>query len=81
MKNDRLIINYEIVFILSLHRSQSKKLYTVAITTNIVSSNTVHDEVYLMKFASDLRQVSGFFRFSPPTEMTIFICYKYVFLD
>ena len=32
----------------------------MAITTNIVSSNTVHDEVYLVKFASDLRQVSGF---------------------
>jgi hypothetical protein len=32
----------------------------VAITTNIMSSNIVHDEVYLVKFASDLRQVSGF---------------------
>ena len=37
-----------------------------AITTNIVSSNSTHCEVYLIqhyviKFVSDLRQVGGFF--------------------
>jgi hypothetical protein len=46
----------------------------VPITTNVVSSNPVHGEVYLIqyyviKFVSDLRQVGGFFqviRFPPP---------------
>jgi len=38
---------------------------SVPITTKVVSSNTVHDEVYsiqdyVMKFASDLRQISVF---------------------
>ena len=46
----------------------------VPITTNIVSSNPTHGEVYLIqhyviKFVSDLQQVSGFLwvlRFPPP---------------
>jgi hypothetical protein len=46
----------------------------VPITTNVVSSNPTHGEVYLIqhyviKFVSDLRQVSGFLwvlRFPPP---------------
>ena len=33
---------------------------SVAITTNVASSNPVHDEVYSIKFVSDLRQVGGF---------------------
>ena len=44
------------------------------ITTNVVSSNLVNDEVYLIqhyviKFVSDLRQVDGFLRALrfPPT--------------
>ena len=47
---------------------------TRSISTNVVSSNPVHREVYttqhyVMKFVSDLRQVGGFLRvlwFSPP---------------
>jgi hypothetical protein len=40
-------------------------LQSVAITTNVVSSNTIHGEVYsiqhyVIKFVSDLRQVGGF---------------------
>ena len=40
---------------------------TCAITTKVVSSNPVHDKVYLIqhcviKFVSDLRQVGGFLR-------------------
>jgi hypothetical protein len=43
---------------------------SVPITTSFVSSNRVHDEVYsiqhyVIKFVSDLRQVSGF---SPDTN-------------
>ena len=46
----------------------------VPITTNVVSSNPTHGEVYLIqhyviKFVSDLQQVSGFLwvlRFPPP---------------
>jgi hypothetical protein len=42
----------------------------VPITTNVVSSNPVHGEVYsiqyyVIKFASDLRQVGGFFPGTP----------------
>jgi hypothetical protein len=47
---------------------------SMPITTNVVSSNPVHDEVYLIqhyviKFVSDLRQVDGFLRALrfPPT--------------
>ena len=51
---------------------------TVPITTNIVSSNPVHGKVYsiqhyVIKFASDLRQVGGFLRvirFPQPIKLT-----------
>ena len=41
-------------------------MQSVPITTNVVSSNPAHGEVYsiqnyVIKFVSDLRQVSGFF--------------------
>ena len=46
-----------------------------AITTNVVSLNPVHGEVflihYMMKFVSDLRQVGGFLQillFLPPIK-------------
>jgi hypothetical protein len=50
----------------------------VPITTNIVSSNPAHGEVesmqfYVIKFVSDLQQVSGFRRvlqFPPPIKLT-----------
>ena len=46
---------------------------SVPITTNVVSSNPVHGEVYpihhyLIKFVSDL--VGGFLRFPPPIKLT-----------
>ena len=42
-------------------------MQSVPITTKVVSSNLIHGEVYLIqhyviKFVSDLRQVSGFHR-------------------
>jgi hypothetical protein len=48
------------------------------ITTNVVSSNPVHGEVYsiqhfVIKFVCDLRQVGGFLRvllFPPPMKLT-----------
>ena len=51
---------------------------SVAITTKVVSSNPVHDEVYsiqhyVIKFVSDLQQVGGFLpvlRFPPPIKLT-----------
>jgi hypothetical protein len=50
----------------------------VSITTKFVSWNPVHGEVYsiqhyVIKFASDLRQVGGFLqvlRFPPPVNLT-----------
>ena len=48
------------------------------ITTKVVSSNPVHDEVYsiqhdVLKFVSDLGQVGGFLwvlQFLPPIKLT-----------
>ena len=47
-------------------------MQSVPITTNVVSSNPAHGEVYLIqryviKFVSDLRQV---LRFPPPIKLT-----------
>ena len=43
------------------------------ITTNVVSSNSAHGEVYsiqhyMIKFVSDLRQVGGFFPDTPASS-------------
>ena len=48
---------------------------SLSITTNVVSSNPAHGEVYLiqhygLKFVSDLQQVSDFLRFPPPIKLT-----------
>ena len=56
-------------------------LQSVTITTNVVNSNPVHDEVYLIqhyviKFVSDLRQVGVFLRIvrvPPPIKLTVTI--------
>ena len=53
-------------------------MQSVAIITNVVSSNPVHGEVYsiqlyVIKFVSDLRQVSGFLWFSPQIKLTAMI--------
>jgi len=72
------MLNYEgrsghdgMVLNLQLH------MQSVPITTNVVSSNSVHGGVYsiqhyVMKFVSDLRQVDGFLRvlwFPPPIKL------------
>ena len=54
-------------------------MQSVSITTNVVSLNPVHCDVYsiqlyVIKFVSDLRQVSGFlwvFWFPPPIKLTV----------
>ena len=56
-------------------------MQSVPITTNVVNSNPVHEEVYLIqhyviKFVSDLRQVGVFLRvirFPPPIKLTVTI--------
>jgi hypothetical protein len=53
-------------------------MQSVTITTNVVSSNLAHYEVYFMqdyviKFVSDLLQVGGFLRvlrFPPPIKLS-----------
>jgi hypothetical protein len=53
-------------------------MQSVPITTNVVSSNHTHGEVYsiqhyVIKVVSDLRQVGGFLwvlRFPPPIKLT-----------
>ena len=47
----------------------------VPITTNVVSSNSAHGEMYslqyyVIKFVSDLRQVGGFLRFPSSIKLT-----------
>jgi hypothetical protein len=57
-------------------------MQAVPIVTKVVSSNPAHGVVYystqhyVIKFVSDLRQVSGFLRvlqFSPPIKLTSII--------
>ena len=58
--------------------SMAEDLRVVLITTNVVSLNPSHREVYLIphyviKIVSDLQQVSGFLwvlRFPPPIKLT-----------
>ena len=58
--------------------SEQQSMQSVPITTNVVSLNPAHGEVYLMqhyvmKFVSDLLQVGSFLRvlrFPPPIELT-----------
>jgi hypothetical protein len=50
----------------------------VPITTNVMSSNPSHCEVYsiqhyVIKFVSDLRQVGGFLWFPPPIKLIVTI--------
>jgi hypothetical protein len=50
-------------------------MQSVPITTNVVSSNPVHGEVYsiqhyVIKFVSDLRQIGGFLRWFSSTNKT-----------
>jgi hypothetical protein len=54
-------------------------LQSASITTNVVSSNPAHGEMYsiqhyVLKFVSDLRKVSGFLQvlqFRPPRKLTL----------
>ena len=55
---------------------------SVPITINIVSSNSVNDEVYsiqhyVIKFVSDQRQFGCFLRFPPPLKLNATIKLKY----
>jgi hypothetical protein len=50
-------------------------MQSVCLTTNVVNLNPVHGEVYskqlyVIKFAGDLRQVGGFLRFPQPLKLT-----------
>ena len=78
LMNLHLVIDtlFSLIYFLYWHQMQS-----VHITTNVVSSNPVYGEVYstqhyVIKFVSDLRQVSGFLRvlqFHPPIKLTAMI--------
>ena len=57
-------------------------MQSVPINTKVVSSNSAHGEVYsieyyVIKFVSDLRQVSGFLRSPQPKQLTATISLKY----
>jgi hypothetical protein len=63
--HDRMVVRFTTTY----------SMQSVPITTNVVSFNPVHGEVYsiqhyVMKFISDLRQVGGFLRFPPPIKLT-----------
>ena len=65
-RRDRMIVGFTTTY------------QSVPITTNVVSSNLAHGEVYsiqhnVIKFASNLPQVRGYFlvlRFPPPIKLT-----------
>ena len=66
---DRMVVGFTSTYAIS------------AITTNVVSSNPADGELYsikhnMIKFVSDMREVSGFLRvlwFSPPIKLTTMI--------
>ena len=76
--NDRMVVGFTTTYILVAMES-------VPITTNIVSSNPAHGEMYLIqhyviKLVSDLWQVGDFLRilrFSPPIKPTATIQLNY----
>jgi hypothetical protein len=61
------------------------RVQSVLITTKVVRSNPVQDEVYsiqhyVIKFVSDMRQICGFLRvlrFPPPIKLTATMQLKY----
>jgi hypothetical protein len=63
------------------HNGQNPPVKSEPITTKVLSLNPAHGEVYsiqhyVIKFVSDLRQVSGFLRvlwFPPPIKLTAMI--------
>jgi hypothetical protein len=71
----------DIVVIITWLLDLQLPVQSVPITTKVVISNPVHDEVYsiqlyLMKFVGDLQQVGGFLRallFLPPIKLTAMI--------
>jgi hypothetical protein len=73
-----------IVWLLDLHLQLL--VQSVPITTNAVSSNPAHGEMYsiqhyVIKFVNDLRQVGVFLRilrFSPPIKLTDLWVHVYV---
>ena len=55
------------------HLDLQQPVQSVPITTEVLSSNPVHVQHYVIKFVSDLQQVGGFlwvFRFPPPIKLT-----------
>ena len=70
---DRMVVGFITTYVIS------------PITTNVVSSNPVHGEVYsiqiyVIKVVSDFRKVGGFsrvLRFPPPLKLTTTILLKH----
>ena len=68
---DRMVVGFTTTF-----------MQSVPITTEVVSSNPFHGEMYsiqhyVIKLISDLWQVVGFLRFPPPIKLTSTIKLKY----
>jgi hypothetical protein len=85
---------YENIFFKIFKNILQLLMQSVPMTTNIVSSNPAHADVYpiqhyVIKFASDKRQVDGFLcvhRFLPPIKLSAMLylydnkCYYYLWL-
>ena len=76
---DDWLIEGTVVVVIVWQLDLQLHVQSVHITTKVVSSNTVHGEVYstqhyhVMKCVSDMRQVDGFLRvlrFPPPIKLT-----------
>jgi hypothetical protein len=67
LDRDRMVVGFTTIPVQSM-----------PITTKVLRLNPTHGEVYLIqhyviKFVSDLWEISGFFRFPPPIKLTFTI--------
>ena len=75
------VMAWAVVIVIVWQMDLQLPVQSVPITTNMVSLNPIQREVdliqqYVIKFFSDLRQVSGFLRvlwFPPPIKLTVTI--------
>ena len=75
----KICFNFKQLLKLKLNSVKLMKfMQSVPITTKVVSLNPTHGKVYeiqhyVIKFVSDLQQVSGFLWFPPPIKLTVMI--------
>jgi hypothetical protein len=74
-ENDTIPFTGAIVVVIIWWLDLQLSMLSMPITTNVVSSNPSHGEVYsiryyVIKFDNGMRQNGGFLRFPPPIKLT-----------